>query len=98
MRTKTIERQNEAVQVANTNRPAIGIILMSLPSLVVPAVDAIAQPLSAEMSPFAVAFGRYLIAGLIFTAAGAFYTRQDSHGPTMRVLSVNTVRTVLIVA
>jgi drug/metabolite transporter (DMT)-like permease len=76
-------------------RPAVGILLMIVASLVVPLVDGIAKTLGARHSPFFVAWVRYATASLIVVPltllrSRGVHARRDD-------FASNALRTALIV-
>ena len=82
-------------QKADSQRPILGIALMGIASLVVPVVDGIAKLLSADMSPFCIAFGRYFVAALVVLPIGTAYAQGGRS--TTTTVAMNGVRTVLTV-
>jgi drug/metabolite transporter (DMT)-like permease len=75
--------------------PLVGIGLMAAASLAVPFVDGIAKHLSAEHSPFLVAWSRYFGSALIVSV---LFFGQGGHLRELRKGALaNTVRTVFIV-
>jgi drug/metabolite transporter (DMT)-like permease len=74
---------------------------MTIASLTVPLVDGIAKVLSVGMSPFSVAFGRYVVASLIVLPIAAFFAGglgcQNGHSVTLnRSFMINVARTAFI--
>ena len=75
--------------------PLVGIGLMAAASLAVPFVDGIAKHLSAEHSPFLVAWSRYFGSALIVSVL--FFGQGGNLRDLGRGAFANTVRTVFIV-
>jgi len=76
-------------------RSAIGIVLMSVASLVVPVVDGIAKLLGSSHSPYLVAWARYAVASLIVLPLTLIWYRS-AYG-VRRDLASNVLRTMLTV-
>ena len=76
----------------------IGITLMAVGCLTVPIVDAIAKALSADMSPFFLAFSRYVVAAVVIVPVSIAVGNQAMPIlKTRTALTANATRTVLAV-
>lgn len=82
--------------MTRTNDPRQGMALMSMAMLLVPGIDAIAKSLSPELSPFQVAFLRFLVQSLLLAGILLVLTRGRAFRVAVRALPGLAIAGVLM--